>query len=75
MSNNETIDQLTYDQAVAETEAILQELESQTEMPIEEVLTKSRRVVALIAHCRKEIGKVSEEVSLILKELKEEDKD
>lgn len=65
------INQLSYDQAVAETESLLKELE-QGQLPIDTVLEKSRRVVALIAHCRKEIKKVGEEVGVILKELREE---
>lgn len=66
------ITQLTYDQAVAETESLLKELE-QGQLPIDTVLEKSRRVVALIAHCRKEIKKVGEQVGVILRELKEEE--
>ncbi|MDD7438563.1 MAG: exodeoxyribonuclease VII small subunit [Bacteroidales bacterium] len=70
MTNQENIT-LSYDEAVAETEALLKELES-NQLPIDEVLQKSRRVVALIAHCRKEIKKVGEEVGKILDELKED---
>ena len=55
MNNQDTDIELTYDQAVAETEAILNELESQ-QLPIDQILAKSKRVVALIAHCRKEIS-------------------
>lgn len=70
MTNQENIT-LSYDEAVAETEALLKELES-NQLPIDEVLQKSRRVVALISHCRKEIKKVGEEVGKILDELKED---
>lgn len=62
---------LSYDEAVAEIEALLKELES-NQLPIDEVLQKSRRVVALITHCKKEIKKIGEEVGKILEELKEE---
>ena len=70
MNNQDTDIELTYDEAVAETEAILNELESQ-QLPIDQILAKSKRVVALIAHCRKEISKVSDEVDNILSELKQ----
>lgn len=70
MTDEKSID-LTYDQAVAETEQLLSELEN-NQLPVDEVLHKSRRVVALIAHCRKEITKVGEEVNQILKDLKKE---
>ena len=70
MNNQDTDIELTYDQAVVETEAILNELESQ-QLPIDQILAKSKRVVALIANCRKEISKVSDEVDNILSELKQ----
>lgn len=71
--NNEDILELSYDQAVEETEQLLNELE-QGGLPIDKVLEKSRRVVALIAHCRAQIQKIGTEVNEILKELKEENK-
>lgn len=71
--NNKDILTLTYDQAVEETETLLNELE-QGGIPIDKVLEKSRRVVALIAHCRTQIQKIGTEVNEILKELKEENK-
>lgn len=70
---NEDILTLSYDEAVQETEKILDELE-QGDLPIDKVLEKSRRVVALISHCRTQIQKIGTEVNDILKELKEEDK-
>lgn len=70
MTDQEDI-KLSYDEAVAETESLLKELESD-QLPIDEVLLKSRRVVALIAHCRKEIKKVGKEIDKILEELREE---
>ncbi len=47
MNNQDTDIELTYDQAVVETEAILNELESQ-QLPIDQILAKSKRVVALM---------------------------
>lgn len=69
----EDIQELSYDQAVEETEQLLNELE-QGGLPIDKVLEKSRRVVALIAHCRAQINKIGVEVNEIIKELKEENK-
>lgn len=69
MSKTEERLDISYDEAVAETEAILKELE-ENQLPIDQVLEKSRRVVKLIAHCRREISKVGEEVQIILDELK-----
>lgn len=65
------ITEMSYDQAIQETEKILSQLE-QDELPIDSVLSQSRRVVALIAHCRSKMKEVSEEVQEILKELREE---
>lgn len=65
------IAEMSYDQAIQETEKILSQLE-QDELPIDSVLSQSRRVVALIAHCRSKMKEVGEEVQEILKELREE---
>lgn len=65
------IENISYDEAVARTEKLLEELENQ-QMPVDKMLEKSREVVALISHCKKEISKVSTEVDAILKSLREE---
>lgn len=65
------IENISYDEAVARTEQLLEELENQ-QMPVDKMLEKSREVVALISHCKKEISKVSTEVDAILKSLREE---
>lgn len=67
-SPNEVQD-LSYDTAMAEAEALLRQLESE-KMPIDEVLKKSRQVTALIKHCREKIKEVGMEVDEILEELK-----
>lgn len=63
------VQDLSYDTAMAEAEALLRQLESE-KMPIDEVLKKSRQVTALIKHCRKKIKEVGMEVDEILEELK-----
>lgn len=70
MSNKEIKD-LTYDEAVAEIESLLFELEG-NQLPVNKVLEKSRRVVALIGFCKREISKVGTEVDDILKELRQD---
>lgn len=69
----EDIQALSYDQAVVETEQLLDELENGG-IPVDQVLEKSRRVVALIGHCRGQIEKIGAEVNEILAELREESK-
>ncbi len=69
MNNSEEIQELSYDAAITEAEAILRQLESE-KMPIDEVLEKSRQVTALIKHCREKIKEVGAEVDKILEELK-----
>lgn len=63
------VQDLSYDTAMAEAEALLRQLESE-KMPIDEVLKKSRQVTALIKHCREKIKEVGLEVDEILEELK-----
>ncbi len=63
------VQDLSYDTAMAEAEALLRQLESE-KMPIDEVLKKSRQVTALIKHCREKIKEVGMEVDEILEELK-----
>lgn len=65
------IDRLSYDQAMAEVEKILSQLDNAA-LPVDTILSESRRVVALIAHCRKKMTQVNTEVQQILKELREE---
>lgn len=62
---------LTYDQAIEETEQILARLEKE-QLPIDTILTESRRVVALIEHCRAKMRIVSNEVDEILQSLREQ---
>lgn len=64
------IEEMTYDQAIEETESILKELE-QEQLPIDTILSKSRRVVALIEHCRTKMRAVSQEVDEILQSLRD----
>lgn len=68
----ERVSALTYDQAIQETEQVLSSLE-EGNLPIDEVLSKSRYVVALIAHCRAKITQVGKEVDSILKDLDPEE--
>lgn len=63
------VQDLSYDTAMTEAEALLRQLESE-KMPIDEVLKKSRQVTALIKHCREKIKEVGMEVDEILEELK-----
>lgn len=64
----ERVASLSYDKAIQETETILTRLE-EGNLPIDEVLSQSRYVVALIAHCKTKITDVTKEVDTILKEL------
>lgn len=63
------IETLSYDEAIAETEALLSDLEKE-KLPINAILEKSKRVVALIQHCRTQITKINSEVATILESLK-----
>lgn len=65
---------LSYDEALKESEEILNRLEN-TKMPIDKVIYESRRVAALIKHCKAKIGEVSKEVEEILSELQEHPSD
>lgn len=76
MNNEKTnqypdIEAMTYDQAIAETEEILQRLEKE-QLPIDTILSESRRVVALIEHCRAKMRVVGNEVDEILQSLREQ---
>lgn len=68
-NSQKEVQDLSYDTAMAEAEALLRQLESE-KMPIDEVLKKSRQVTALIKHCREKIKEVGMEVDEILEELK-----
>lgn len=63
------IEAMTYDQAIEETEQILSKLEKE-QLPIDTVLSDSRRVVALIEHCRAKMRIVGNEVDEILQSLR-----
>lgn len=65
---NEKVSGLSYDEAINETERVLAQLENE-ELPIDQVLSASRYVVALIAHCRAKITDVGKEVESILTDL------
>lgn len=69
----EKVDALTYDEAISETERVLKQLE-EGNLPIDKVLSESRYVVALIAHCRTKITEVGKEVDRILGDLDSVDK-
>lgn len=69
----EKVDSLTYDEAISETERVLKQLE-EGNLPIDKVLSESRYVVALIAHCRTKITEVGKEVDRILGDLDSADR-
>ena len=65
------IKNMSYDEALAEAEKIIARLENE-KLPIDTILSESRKVTALIAHCREKIKSAGQEVDKILSELREE---
>lgn len=62
---------MNYDQAIEEIEKILQQLEKE-QLPIDTILSQSKRVVALIEHCRAKMRIVGNEVDEILQKLRDQ---
>lgn len=64
------ITSLSYDEALQECEEIIQRLENE-KLPIDRIISESRRVAALIKHCKAKIAEVGKEVDEILTDLQE----
>ena len=71
-SKPDNISKLTYDEALQEAEDILRRLENE-KLPIDQVITQSRRVASLIKHCKVKIAEAGKEVDDILDDLQDED--
>lgn len=61
---------LTYREAVAEIDEILERIE-QEELDVDELSEKVKRVSVLIRFCKEKLHKTGEEVENILKEMEE----
>lgn len=61
---------LTYGDAVAEIDEILEKIE-QEELDVDELSEKVKRVSVLIRFCKEKLHKTGEEVENILKEMEE----
>ncbi len=61
---------LTYREAVAEIDEILEKIE-QEELDVDELSEKVKRVSVLIRFCKEKLHKTGEEVENILKEMEE----
>ena len=59
----------TYNEAVAELEKILGELESNTEINIELISEKVKRAAILIEVCKKQLHEIDEELEKMLENL------
>ena len=60
----------TYNEAIAEIEAILGRMESE-ELDVDELSEKVRRVSELVRFCRNKLKNTEEEVENVLKEMEE----
>lgn len=61
---------VSYNEAIGEIEAILQQIESE-ELDVDDLSEKVKRVSALIKICKDKLHKTEEEVENILKEMEE----
>lgn len=59
----------TYNEAVAELEKILGELESNTEINMELISEKVKRAAILIEACKKQLHEIDEELEKMLENL------
>lgn len=62
---------LTYDEALVESEALLNRLETE-KLPIDEVLAMSKRVALLIKHCQKKIKEMGRDIDEIIDSLRDD---
>jgi exodeoxyribonuclease VII small subunit len=60
----------TYNQAIAEIEEILGQMESE-ELDVDELSAKVKRVSELVRFCRNKLKNTEEEVEKVLKEMEE----
>ena len=70
MSNPDALDGLGYGQAVAELEAILAELESES-VDVDRLADRVKRASALIRFCRARVGAARVEIERIVADLDE----
>ena len=61
---------ISYNEAIAEIEEILQKIENE-ELDVDDLSEKVKRVSALIKICKEKLYKTEEEVEKILKEIEE----
>ncbi|MGQ1891029.1 exodeoxyribonuclease VII small subunit [Thermophagus sp. OGC60D27] len=62
---------ITYSEAIAEIEEILQQMENE-ELEVDELSGKVKRVSELVRYCRNKLKNTEEEVEKVLKEMDEE---
>jgi len=62
---------ITYSEAIAEIEEILQQMEDE-ELEVDELSGKVQRVSELVRFCRSKLKNTEEEVEKVLKEMDEE---
>jgi exodeoxyribonuclease VII small subunit len=66
-SNNSTIDEaraLTYEQALAELEGLVQRMET-GQMPLEQMLDSYKRGAVLLEQCRSQLAAVEQQVKVL----------
>ena len=68
MSDTDELEGLGYGQAVAELEAILAELESES-VDVDRLAERVKRASALIRHCRSRVGSARVEIERIVADL------
>ena len=65
-----TVKKLTYNEAIAEIEAILEKIENE-ELDVDELAEKVKRVSVLLKICKEKLTKTNQQVEEILKEMEE----
>ena len=66
--------ELTYEEAIADLDAILEELEAE-ESDLDSLAERVKRASELVKHCREKIQAAEVEVSKVLEDLPAEDED
>jgi exodeoxyribonuclease VII small subunit len=68
--NNMSLKKLSYNEAIAEVEAILEKIENE-ELDVDELAEKVKRVSVLLKLCKDKLLSTNEQVEKILKEMEE----
>lgn len=71
MSNEESIEDLPFDTALDQLEALAEQLED-GDVPLEESLRVYEQAVALFRHCRARLGSVEQKLEILTRDLDEE---